>query len=233
MNILIVVTSAASLAPAHPTGLWLEEFAIPYTALAEVGIVPTVASPKGGAAPIDPKTAPDEAAKLQWRAALEALSATIPLAEVSAADFDALYIPGGHGPMVDLAKDSVLTSLIEAFDRAGKPIAALCHGPAALVAARAADGRPLLAGRKATGFTNGEETAAGLAAVVPFLLETRMREAGALFEHALIPGAGHVVADGALLTGQNPASSTAMARALAETLAARQRAALAAADTAT
>lgn len=233
MNILFVVTSADTLANGHRTGVWLEEFAVPYVALAEVGIVPVVASPKGGPAPIDPASETADKTGRDWAAPLEALRRTAPLAEMSAEDFDAVYLPGGHGPLVDLAADPRLARLIEAFDRAGKPIAAICHGPAGLLAAQAADGRPFLCGRKATGFTDAEEKAAGLAQAVPFLLETRMRAAGAAFEHALLPGACHLVVDGALITGQNPASSLAMAKALAETLAARQRAMLAAADAAT
>jgi putative intracellular protease/amidase len=224
MNVLIVVTSADTLGPGHPTGLWLEEFAVPYTALAEVGVAITVASPRGGAAPIDPKTAPDDKAREKWGPAIQALGDTKRLADASESDFDALCIPGGHGPMVDLSGDADLAALIGAFDRAGKIIAAICHGPAALLAAIAADGSAFVKGRRLTAFTNGEETLAGLAAIVPFSLETRLREAGARFEHALLPMTGHVVTDRNLITGQNPASSVAMARALADALAERQRA---------
>ena len=224
MNVLIVVTSADTLGPGHPTGLWLEEFAVPYTALAEVGVGVTVASPKGGAAPIDPKTAPDDKAREKWGPAIKALAQTKPLAEVSESGFDALFIPGGHGPMVDLSHDAALAALIGAFDRAGKIIAAICHGPAALLIATAPGGEAFVKGRRLTAFTNGEETLAGLAAVVPFSLETRLREAGGLFEHALLPMAGHVVVDGNLISGQNPASSVAMAKALVDGLAERQRA---------
>lgn len=230
MNVLFAVTSADALAPGHPTGLWLEEYAVPYTALAEVGIAITVASPKGGAAPIDPKTPPDDKAREKWGPAIQALAQTKRLAEVSDSEFDALFIPGGHGPMMDLSHDADLAALIGAFDRAGKIVAAICHGPAALLAATAADGQPFVKGRRLTGFTNGEETLAGLHAVVPFLLETRLREAGGLFEHALLPMTGHVVIDRNLITGQNPASSIAMAKALADALAERQRARMAAAD---
>jgi len=233
VNVLFVVTSAAALPGGHPTGVWLQEFAVPYIALAEVGITVTVASPCGGPAPIDPASGLDEQARTEWRAALEALPTTATLASVFASAFEAIFLPGGHGPMIDLAVDPVLARLVEAFDRAGKPIVALCHGPAGLLMATGANGRPLLEGRKATGFTNGEEQLAGLAKAVPFLLETRMREAGALFEHALVPGGCHLVRDGGLITGQNPASSEAVARALAEALAERQRARLTAADTAT
>ncbi len=230
MKVLIAVTSADTLAPGHPTGLWLEEYAVPYTALAEVGVGITVASPKGGAAPIDPKTPPDDKAREKWGPAIQALRDTKRLGEVSESEFDALYIPGGHGPMVDLSGDADLAALIGAFDRAGKIVAAICHGPAALLAATAADGAALVKGRRLTAFTNGEETLAGLQAVVPFALETRLREAGALFEHALLPMTGHVVMDRNLITGQNPASSVAMAKALVGGLAERQRARMAAGD---
>ncbi len=224
MNVLFAVTSADTLAPGHPTGLWLEEFAVPYTALAEVGVAITVASPKGGAAPIDPKTAPDDKAREKWGPAIVALSNTGLLAAMSEADFDALYIPGGHGPMVDLRHDRDVARLIGAFDRAGKIVAAICHGPAAFLAATNADGQPFVKGRHITGFSNGEETLAGLQKVVPFCLETELRAAGGLFEHALLPAACHVVTDGNLITGENPASSLAMAKALVSVLAERQRA---------
>ncbi|MGI9169448.1 MAG: type 1 glutamine amidotransferase domain-containing protein [Caulobacteraceae bacterium] len=232
MHVLIVVTSADTLAPGHPTGVWLEEFAVPFVALTEVGIDITVASPKGGAAPIDPKTAPDEKAREKWGPALRALADTRRLADVEEDSYDALFIPGGHGPMVDLATDERMAALVGAFDRAGKIIAAICHGPAALLCATVADGEPLLKGRRVTGFTNGEETLVKLHEVVPFLLETRMRAAGGRFEHALLPMTGHVVIDGALITGQNPASSLATAKALVDALARRQRGPMTAAATA-
>ncbi|MEO8813101.1 MAG: type 1 glutamine amidotransferase domain-containing protein [Caulobacteraceae bacterium] len=227
MHVLIVVTSTDTLSPGHPTGVWLEEFALPYLALVEAGIAVTVASPKGGAAPIDPRTAPDDKTPAMWRGALGALAATVPLSEVSEARFDALYLPGGHGPMVDLVGDRRLKSLVAAFDRAGKIVAAVCHGPAGLLGAKSESGDPILAGRRVTGFTNGEETLAGLAATVPFSLEDAMRKEGGLFEHALLPMIGHVVCDGNLITGQNPASSLAIGRTLVEALADRQRAATA------
>jgi len=233
VSLLFAVTSANALAGGQPTGLWLEEYAVPYCALAQVGVAITVASPKGGAAPLDPKSAPPGRADPAWAPALAALNATVRLAEVSPDAFDGVFIAGGHGAMVDLAGDGDLRALIEAFARDGKVVAAICHGPAALTGAKAADGTPLLKGRRATAFTNAEETNAGLDKAVPFLLESEMRAAGALFEHAILPGGGHVVCDGALITGQNPASSLAMAKALAEAIAARQRAAIEAAATAT
>jgi putative intracellular protease/amidase len=226
MNVLFIVTSADSLAPGHPTGVWLEEYAIPYVALSEAGIAVTVASPKGGQGPIDPKTAPDAKDSARWEAALDALAETKTIADVAEKDFDAVFIPGGHGPMVDLTTDPAVAGLIGDFARAGKIVAAVCHGPAALLQVVGPDGALFLKDRKVTGFTNGEETLVQLQAVVPFLLEDRLRGAGAKFEHALVPWAAHVVVDGALITGQNPASSEAIAKTLSEALAARQAAAI-------
>ncbi len=224
MKILFIVTSADTLAPGHPTGVWLEEYAIPYVALSEAGIDVTVSSPKGGPGPIDPKTAPDAKAAARWERALAALAETRPLSEMVAGDFDAVFVPGGHGPMVDLADDPVAAQLIGDFAREGKIVAAVCHGPAALLNVVGPDGEPLLKDRRVTGFTNGEETAVQLHDVVPFLLEDNLRAAGAKFEHALVPFACHVVSDGSLITGENPASSEAVAKTIMEAMAAMQAA---------
>ncbi len=202
MQVLFIVTSADTLAPGHPTGVWLEEFAIPYTALSEAGIGVAVASPEGGSGPIDPKTAPNAKNALRWEAAILALARTKPIRDIAGTTFDAVFIPGGHGPMVDLATDPTVSTLIGEFARDGKIIAAVCHGPVALLNVVQADGQPLLKDRKVTGFTNGEELLAQLQTVVPFLLEDRLRAAGANFEHALAPGACHVVRDGALITAR-------------------------------
>ena len=226
MKALIVVTSADRLDEAHPTGVCLDEYAVLFTALCEAGIDLEVASPQGGPAPVDPKTTPDEASKARWRRALDCLAQTTPLDQVRAADSQVLVLPGGHGPLVDLASDQRMADLATAFAASGGLIAALCHGPAALLGARRADGAPLVKDRKLTAITNGEETLAGLQAVLPFQLETRLREAGAQFEHALLPGGCHVTCDGDLLTGQNPASSDALARVLLKALGERQRAVL-------
>jgi putative intracellular protease/amidase len=214
MNVLIVTTSCNMLAPDHPTGLWLEEFALPYTALSEAGVSIRVVSPKGGAVPIDPKTAPTEQDREKWPAALQALASTERLAEVAADGFDAVYLPGGHGPMVDLVNDQDLQRLLAAFDRDGKIIAAVCHGPAALLNVRNAAGEALIRGRKVTGFTNLEERLAMLHSVVPFLLDEALQDRGANFESAPLPLFSHVVRDGNLITGQNPASSTKIAEEL-------------------
>ena len=214
MNVLIVTTSCNMLAPDHPTGLWLEEFAVPFTAFSEAGASIRVVSPKGGAVPIDPKTAPTEKDREKWPAALQALTSTGRLAEVAADRFDAVFIPGGHGPMMDLVNDQELQRLLAAFDRDGKMVAAVCHGPAALLNVRNAAGEPLVKGRKVTGFTNVEERLVLLHSVVPFLLEDALKERGANFESALLPFFSHVVRDENLITGQNPASSTKVAEEL-------------------
>ncbi len=218
MKMLIVTTNADSLGEGHPTGTWLEEFAVPFNAFADAGAAIVVASPKGGATPLDPKTKPDDEQRQRWAAALAALQNTLRLSDLSAADFDALYIPGGHGPMVDLANDPDVHRLLSEFDSAGKLIGAVCHGPAALVNARRADGRPFVEGKRLSGFTNNEEKLVRLDHVVPFSLETALRERGARFDGTPIPFAPHVVCDGNLVTGQNPASSGPLAEKMLEAL---------------
>ncbi len=214
MNILIVTTSCSMLALDHPTGLWLEEFAEPFTAFIEAGATIRVASPQGGSVPIDPKTAPTDKDRERWPDALEALTSTERLTDVAADSFDAVFIPGGHGPMIDLVNDEHLQELLAAFDREGKPIAAVCHGPAALLNVRNSAGEPLVHGRKVTGFTNIEERLVMLHSVVPYLLEDALKERGAEFESATLPFFSHVVRDGNLITGQNPASSNKIAEEL-------------------
>jgi putative intracellular protease/amidase len=218
MHALFVTTSSNRLAPDHPTGLWLEEFAVPYMAATEAGIHVTVASPQGGAVPLDPKTEPNEKQQKEWAPALQALRSSLTLASVKDRTFDAVFIPGGHGPMVDLANDATLHTLVARHDAAGKVIAAVCHGPAALVHAQRSNGEPFFKGRRATGFTNTEERLAGLKDVVPFLLEDAMKEAGADFHSALLPMLSHVERDGNLLTGQNPNSSEAIAKLMVKAL---------------
>lgn len=218
MKILIVTTNANELAPDHPTGTWLEEFAIPFMAFRAAGAEVTVASPRGGRTPLDPKTEPNERQRSDWADALAALEHTLPLPELIANDFDALYIPGGHGPMIDLAADPTLQALLTSFDDAKKIIAAVCHGPAALVNAKRADGEPLVSGRRVSGFTNTEERLVGLDRVVPFLLETSLKARGAKFDGTPIPFASHIVRDGNLITGQNPASSKAIAESVLQAL---------------
>ena len=219
MRILFVTTSSDRLASGHPTGLWVEEFAVPYMAALDAGIRVVVASPNGGAVPLDAKSAPSESEKKTWAPALIALVGSVPLASVQDEDFDAIFIPGGHGPMVDLAHDKGLHELVARHDAGGKLIAAVCHGPAALVYAQRANGAPFLEGRRATGFTDTEERLAGLHDKVPFLLEDVMKSKGADFHSALLPMLSHIEHDGNLLTGQNPRSSEAIAKAIVSELA--------------
>jgi putative intracellular protease/amidase len=220
MKILMVLTSHARLGDTGAkTGFWLEEFAAPYYVFKDAGAEVTLASPRGGQPPLDPKSdAPDAQTAATRRfagdaAAQAALASTRKLAELRADDYDAVFYPGGHGPLWDLAEDRDSIALIEAFDRAGKPIGAVCHAPAALRHVRAADGTPLVRGRRVTGFSNEEEEGVQLTQVVPFLLEDMLGGHGARYESgpAWQP---HVVEDGRLVTGQNPASSEAAAEAL-------------------
>jgi putative intracellular protease/amidase len=218
MKLLIVTTNADSLGPGHATGTWLEEYAVPYDAFQEAGAAIVVASPKGGATPIDPQTTPNEEQRLSWAQPIAALQNTQRLADVKADDFDAVFIPGGHGPLIDLAMNAEVLRLLADFDRAGKIIGAVCHGPAALLNAKRADGTALVAGKRVTAFTNNEEKLVKLDRVVPFLLETALRDRGACFDGTPLPFIPHVVRDGNLITGQNPASSSGVAERMLEAL---------------
>lgn len=225
MNILMVLTSHDQLGnTGHKTGFWLEEFAAPYYALKEAGARLTLVSPLGGQPPLDPKSDAPESqtpATLRFKAdpeAQAALAHTGKLAEVSAADFDAVFYPGGHGPLWDLAEDRASIALIEAMLAAGKPVAAVCHAPGVLRHVKAADGSPLVRGKQVTGFTNTEEEAVGLTQVVPFLVEDMLKENGGIYSK-LGDWQPYAVTDGLLVTGQNPASSEAAAAALLKLLA--------------
>jgi putative intracellular protease/amidase len=218
---LFVTTSCNQLTPEHPTGLWLEEFAVPYLAVTAAGIDVTVASPRGGAVPLDPKTLPNKQEQRDWAPALAALQQSVTLASVAKDRFEAIFIPGGHGPLVDLAHDTTLHALLAGHDAAGAVIAAVCHGPAALVHARRANGERFLQGRRATGFTNAEEFLSRLKDVVPFLLEDEMKVNGADFHAGLLPLVSHIEQDGNLITGQNPGSSQAIGEAMVRALRAK------------
>jgi putative intracellular protease/amidase len=212
-KVLIVVTSAGKTPGGKPTGLWLEEFAVPYLKFKEAGFEVTVASTKGGETPIDPRSLTDDNKVKHWREPASVLKKTVALSTVQAEQFDAVFLPGGHGTMFDLPNDQNLKRLLNQFARADKVIAAVCHGPAGLVGATKADGTPLVANKTITSFTNEEEAAAELGKEVPFLLESRLREEGARF----VVGkkfASHAEIDGKLVTGQNPASSAAVANAI-------------------
>ena len=220
MNILLVLTSHDTLGDtSKKTGFWLEEFAAPYYFLSDAGAKITLASPQGGQPPLDPASdAPDAQTEDMRRckgdaAARAALANTVKLSKVDLAAFDGVFYPGGHGPLWDLAEDPVSIHLIESFARGGKPIAAVCHAPAIFRHTKAADGKPLVSGRNVTGFTNTEEAAAGLTEVVPFLVEDMLVANGGVYSKGA-DWASHVVVDGKLITGQNPASSKEAALAL-------------------
>ncbi|WP_299652019.1 type 1 glutamine amidotransferase domain-containing protein [uncultured Tateyamaria sp.] len=219
-RILIVLTSHDQLGnTGEKTGFWLEEFAAPYYEFRDAGADVTLASIAGGQPPIDPKSALAEWQTDDTRRfdkdtlAKDALANTTPIADLDAGSFDAIFFPGGHGPMWDFPDNNTLAHLIEAFDEEGKPVGAVCHGPVALMAVRKADGTPLVAGKRVTAFTNGEEDAVGLSDVVPFLLEDRLRSLGAIISNDT-DFTVNVVTDGNLVTGQNPQSSAEGARAI-------------------
>jgi putative intracellular protease/amidase len=220
MKILLVLTSHDQLGnTGHKTGFWLEEFASPYYVFKDAGAQITLASPKGGQPPIDPKSdAPDAQTAATRRFAEDAeaqrlLATSLPLAQVRAEDFDALFYPGGHGPLWDLAEDATSIALIERFIALGKPVGAVCHAPGVLRHVKAADGTPLVRGKRVTGFSNSEEAAVELTDVVPFLVEDMLKAHGGVYGRAA-DWHSHVEVDGLLVTGQNPASSDASAEAL-------------------
>ena len=213
MKILIVLTSHDQLGDTGvKTGLWYEELAAPYYVFTDAGHELTLVSPKGGKPPIDPKSMKppfDTPASHRFDADEQALSAfanTGLLKDVSSDDFDTVFYPGGHGPLFDLAEDPSSIALIESFYAAGKPVVTVCHAPGVLRHVTGADGRPLVAGKRVTGFTNGEEKAVGLTDVVPFLVEDELIRLGANYEK-VADWEPHVVTDGLLITGQNPASA--------------------------
>ncbi|WP_048441781.1 type 1 glutamine amidotransferase domain-containing protein [Caenimonas sp. SL110] len=220
MKILMVLTSHDQLGDTgKKTGFWLEEFAAPYYVFKDAGAQVTLASPKGGQPPLDPKSdAPDAQTDATRRfksdaAAQAALSSTRMLRDVSGDDFDAVFYPGGHGPLWDLAEDADSIALIESMAAAGKTVSAVCHAPGVLRRVRAKDGSPLVKGKQVTGFTNTEEEAAQLTKIVPFLVEDMLVENGGKYSKGP-DWQPHVVTDGKLITGQNPASSESAAHAV-------------------
>ena len=224
MRILMVLTSHDTLGnTGRKTGFRLEEFVAPYYTFLDAGAAVTVASPKGGQPPLDPVSdTPEGQTDLTRRfkqdpAAQAVLANTRLLSEINAADYDAVFYPGGHGPMWDLTEDAHSIALIEAFYNAGKPVAAVCHAPAVLHRVTY-QGQPIVKGKRVAGFTNSEEEAVGLTRVVPFLVEDELKRLGGLYEKAA-DWASFVITDGRLVTGQNPASSKAGAEALLKLLA--------------
>ena len=225
MKVLMVLTSHDRLGDTgRKTGFWLEELAAPYYAFKDAGADITLASPKGGNPPLDPKSnEPDFQTELTHRFEADAeanaqLASTVRLDSVSAADFDTVFDPGGHGPLWDLAEDSHSIALIERFIEAGKPVALVCHAPGVLRHVKTSAGRPLVEGKKVTGFANSEEEGVGLTNIVPFLVEDELIAKGGLYSKGEDWGS-YVVQDGLLITGQNPGSSAATAAQLLKTLA--------------
>jgi putative intracellular protease/amidase len=224
MNILFVLTSHDKLGDTgKKTGFWVEEFANPYYTLLDKGAHITIATPKGGAAPIDPSSdSPDAATEATKRFNNDIdtkakIANTKVLADMSPDDFDAVFYPGGHGPLWDLANDKTSIALIEKFNSQEKPIAFVCHAPAALKDVKNEDGTPLVQGKKVTGFTNTEETAVGLTDIVPFLIENMLNENGGIYSKKE-DWSAYAIQDGNLITGQNPASSELVAEKLLESL---------------
>ncbi len=220
MKILMVLTSHDKLGDTgEKTGFWLEEFAAPYYVLKDAGADITLASPKGGQPPLDPKS-DDESAQTdatrrfkEDTAAQDALANTKVLAEVKDDGFDAVFYPGGHGPLWDLAEDADSRRLIEAFAHSDRPVGAVCHAPAVFRHTKDADGAPLVQGKRVTGFSNSEEDGVGLTDVVPFLVEDMLAQNGATYEKG-DDWASFALTDGKLVTGQNPASSEEAAKQL-------------------
>ena len=224
MKILMILTSHDKLGDTgKKTGFWLEEFAAPYYVLLDAGVEITLASPAGGQPPLDPQSDLPEAQTQATerfkkdQAAQSALGNTTKLADINANGFDAIFYPGGHGPLWDLAENVDSQRMIETFVAEDRPLAAVCHAPAIFKHTKGANGKSLVSGRRVTGFTNTEEAAVGLTEVVPFLVEDMLKANGGLYEKGSDWGS-YVVADGKLITGQNPASSEAAAKALLKLL---------------
>ncbi|MDR3431219.1 MAG: type 1 glutamine amidotransferase domain-containing protein [Rouxiella aceris] len=225
MKILMVLTSHDKLGnTGHKTGFWLEELAAPYYVFKDAGAEITLASPQGGNPPLDPKSnEPDFQTEETHRfeadsAAMAQLASTVRLDSVSQADYDAVFYPGGHGPLWDLAEDKHSIALIEAFLAANKEVAFVCHAPGVLRHVKTPAGKPLVEGKKVTGFTNTEEEAVGLTEIVPFLVEDELIAKGGIYSKGA-DWSSYVVSDGLLITGQNPMSSTATAEQLIKQLA--------------
>ena len=222
MNILIILTSHDELGETGlKTGFWLEEFATPYFTLLDAGASITLASPKGGQPPLDPKSdEPDAqtAATERFKSdsnAQAVLATTSKLSDIKAEDYDAVMYPGGHGLLWDLANDQDSIAIIEAMVAANKPVASVCHAPAVLLKAKAPNGEPLVKGKKVAGFTNSEEDAVQLTDVVPLLVEDELIRLGGQYSK-VDDWQSHAITDGKLITGQNPASSEAVAKAILE-----------------
>ena len=224
MKVLFVLTSHSDLGNSgKKTGFWIEEFAAPYYVMSDAGVQLTIASPKGGQPPVDPSSEKPDAQTQATRRfdddpdLKQKLTHSSKLSEVNQADYDAVFYPGGHGPMWDLANDADSIALIEEFYKNNKPVSFVCHAPAALVKVKAANGEPLVKGKAVTGFSNIEEEAVQLTSIVPFLLEDELKKLGGKYSSGS-PWESYVQQDGLLITGQNPGSSEAVAHLLVKTL---------------
>ncbi|MGB2248199.1 MAG: type 1 glutamine amidotransferase domain-containing protein [Alcanivorax sediminis] len=211
--LLMLVTSASQMGQGQQTGLWLEEFAVPYLLFREQGIALVVASPRGGKIPVDPNSIPDDAQKDAWAEPIAALQDTLALESVWEDAFAGVFVPGGHGAMFDMPDNPLVAAVMERTWNRGGLLAAVCHGPAALVGLRNEDGSPLVQNRTVACFTNEEEREVGLDDVMPFLLASRLEELGANLDLA-DKFVSHSITDGKLVTGQNPQSSEAVAQAV-------------------
>lgn len=224
MKVLFVLTSHSELGnTGKKTGFWIEEFAAPYYVLSDAGVDITLASPEGGAPPVDPSS---EAPGAQTEATdryngdqelQQKLMNTTKLSEIKADDYDAVFYPGGHGPLWDLTQSEDSIRLIESFAKQQKPVAAVCHAPAVFAKVKGPDGAPLVKGKNVTGFTNSEEAAVNLTDIVPFLVEDKLQELGGNYSK-VEDWQPHIVRDGQLITGQNPASSEGVAEELLKLL---------------
>jgi putative intracellular protease/amidase len=215
--VLMVITSFGRIDDKHPTGLWFEEFAIPFERFAEEGYVVTVASIKGGKVPIDPRSLPDDQGTLAVTGPMEALKHTQRLMDLDVSEYDAVFFPGGHGTMFDFPHSHEISELVAHYLEQGKVVAAVCHGPAALTQAKYRNGASVVKGRKVAAFTNDEEKAVNLDELMPFLLEDKLRSLGA--EVKVAPQwQDNVVVDGTLITGQNPQSSRTAAERVIDAL---------------
>lgn len=224
MEILFVLTSHSQLGETNEkTGFWIDEFATPYYVLADAGATISIASPDGGQPPVDPKSETSEAQSpatqrfFKDMGVIDKVAHSVKVSDVISTNYDAVFYPGGHGPLWDLATDKNSIKLIEDFYNANKPIAFVCHAPAALVNVKSENGDPLVKGKKVTGFSNTEEEAVGLTKVVPFLLEEELKKLGAFYSKES-DWSSSVQQDGLLITGQNPGSSEAVAKLLLKTL---------------
>jgi putative intracellular protease/amidase len=224
MKILIVLTSHSALGnTGEKTGFWIEEFASPFYVLADAGADISIASPDGGQPPVDPKSELAEAQTPSTKrfysdpASIDKVAHSLKLIDVKHSDYDAVFYPGGHGPLWDLATDKNSIRLIEEFYKSQKPISFVCHAPAALIHAKSENGQPLVKGKQVTGFSNTEEEGVKLTKVVPFSLEDELKKLGALYTKGSDWGS-YAKQDGLIITGQNPASSEAVAKLLLKTL---------------